>query len=49
MTTKNKTSEDSGVFIEVKENPLKSLRNSGLKMKRSSQQIKDEMRKEWNK
>ncbi len=45
----NKLREESEILIEVKENPLKSLWESGLKTKRSSQQIKDDMRKEWNK
>jgi hypothetical protein len=45
----NKLREESDILIEIKENPLKSLWNSGLRTKRSSQQIKDDMREEWNK
>lgn len=49
MIIKTKLKEKPDIFIEVKENPLKSLWDSGLKMKRCSQQIKDDIRKEWNK
>jgi hypothetical protein len=46
---KMKEEQEINIMIIPDVNPLEELWNSDLKISRASQQIKDEMRKEWNK